>query len=181
MNYIDIVLLIPLLFAAYKGFSKGIISQAAALAALILGIIGAIRFSDVTADFLVEEFSMQSDYLAIISFAVTFIIIVILVHFIARIVNRLIKAVALGFLNRLMGMFFSVLKVSFIISIILVLFIQLNLNLKFIPKEKTEESVLFEPLAEFAPMVFPYLHFEGLNLPGSDKQNKKGIRDKLNI
>ena len=181
MNYIDIVLLIPLLFAAYKGFSKGIITQAAALVALILGIIGAIRFSDITADFLVEQFSMQSDYLSIISFAVTFIIIVILVHFIARIVNRLIKAVALGFLNRLMGMVFSVLKVSFIISIILVLFIHLNLNLKFIPKEKTEESVLFEPLAGFAPMVFPYLHFEGLNVPGSDKQNKKGIRDKLNI
>ena len=40
----DLVFLVILVWAAYRGFSKGVILQAATLLALVLGIFGAIKF-----------------------------------------------------------------------------------------------------------------------------------------
>ena len=109
LNYFDIVISIFLLWSAYRGISKGLLIMAASLAALVLGVWGAIRFSGLTADFLVQQFEWTTRYLSLIAFAVTFIGIVILVHLLARAMDKLVKAVALGFVNRLAGMLFGTL------------------------------------------------------------------------
>ena len=46
MNYLDIILSIPLLIGLYKGISRGIIKELASLLALIIGIYGAVHFSE---------------------------------------------------------------------------------------------------------------------------------------
>ena len=33
-------------------------------------------------------------------------------------------------------------------------------NLNFLSDEKTESSLLYKPLSNFAPTIFPYLNFE---------------------
>ena len=138
MNYFDIIFAAILLYAAYKGFSKGIVIQAASLIALILGIYGAIKFSDVTATFLIEKFDLQTEYLSLISFAITFVGIVILVHLIARIIDKFIKAIALGFVNRAFGGIFAIIKTAFIISIVLVIINNANKKFDFLPEDTRE-------------------------------------------
>ena len=54
-----------------------------------------------------------------IAFAVAFVSIVLVVHLVAFLVDKLIKAVALNFVNRLLGMGFGVLVTAFVISMIL--------------------------------------------------------------
>lgn len=157
MNYIDIIITIILLWAAYKGFSKGFVIQAAALVALLLGIYGAIRFSDYTSALLIEKFDLTTKHLKLISFIITFIVIVIAVQLLANLLDRLLKAAALGFLNRLAGLIFSVLKAAFIISILLVVINIFNHRYTFLPEKEVEQSVFYSPLSNFAPMVFPYL------------------------
>jgi len=159
MNVIDLVFLILLLWAAYKGFTKGFIIQLATLAALLLGIVGAIKFSDITSGYIVKHFEISQQYLQILSFAITFIIIVILVHFLARLINKLLDAIALGIVNRILGIIFSVLKTAFIISIVLVLVNKADKAYKFIPDQTKNNSLLYNPLSNFAPMIFPYLNF----------------------
>ncbi len=162
MNYFDIIFGAILLYSAYKGFSKGIVIQAASLVALLLGIYGAIKFSDVTSGFLQEKFQPETQYLPLISFALTFVAIVIGVHLIAKIIDKLVKAVALGFINRLSGMVFSIIKMAFIISIILVLVNNADKKFNFLPKEKVQNSILYQPLSNFAPYLFPYLNFDNI-------------------
>ena len=53
MHYIDIVILIPLLWGAYRGFMKGFIVSISTFLALILGVYGAINFSDFVSKFLI--------------------------------------------------------------------------------------------------------------------------------
>jgi membrane protein required for colicin V production len=170
MNLIDLILIIILLWSAYKGFRKGFILQLSTLAALLLGIFGAIHFSDFTSELLKDSFNISSQYLQIISFAVTFIVIVIAVHLLARLIEKLLQAIALGFINRLLGIVFGVAKIAFIISIILVLVNKADDKYNFIPDEKTENSLLYEPLSDFAPMIFPYLNFEDIK---EDFKNKE--------
>ncbi len=160
MNYLDIILAIPLLWAVYRGFTKGLIFSVASLLALILGIYGAIHFSFVVEQYVAAWFHPSEKYLAFISFALTFVLIVIAVHLFAWAIDRLVKAVALGFMNRLAGVLFNLIKMAFILSVILSLVNYLNSFSHFIPEEDQEESVLYDPVSSFAPAVFPYLKFE---------------------
>jgi membrane protein required for colicin V production len=160
MNWFDLVFLILLLWSAYRGFAKGFILQLSTLAALLLGILGAIHFSDMTARWLTNHFSISTDYLSIIAFALTFIIIVIAVHLLARLIEKLVQAIALGFINRILGIVFGIAKTAFIISVILVLVNKANDKYHFMSPETTEHSFLYQPLSDFAPMVFPYLRFD---------------------
>ena len=73
MNYIDIILAIPLLWAIYMGFTKGFIIEITSLIALFLGVYGAIHFSYYISD----SMKLSSAYSPLISFAITFLIIVI--------------------------------------------------------------------------------------------------------
>ena len=92
-----------------------------------------------------------------IAFAVAFISIVIAVHLVAFFADRLIKAVALNFVNRALGMAFGVLVTGFIISMILWPINQVNAEKEIIKAKHIEGSLLWKPLSAFAPAVFPYL------------------------
>ena len=160
MNILDLIILIPLAWSAYKGFSKGLIISVASLLALLLGIYGSIRFSDITSGYLIDHFEFSSQYLPIISFAITFILIVVAIHFLARILDKIVKAVALGFINRISGALFGIIKTAFILSIVILLIDKFDSKTGIISTEQKESSLLYQPLSQFAPMIFPYLDFE---------------------
>ena len=156
----DAVFLVILIYAAYRGFSKGVILQAATLLALVLGIIGANRFSEYTSAWLINNTSISGEYMPVISFALTFIIIVIAIHLLARLIERLLEAVAIGFVNRLAGALFSMTKFALIISGILVVLNTIHANKPFLPDDKINKSLMYKPLSKFAPSIFPYLKFD---------------------
>ena len=170
MNILDIVIAIPLLWALYRGFRKGLVYMIASLTALVLGILGAMRFHEPLGNILSRWFEINPEHQNLISFAVTFVLIVIVVHVAAFLIDKLIKAVALNFINRLAGMVFGVLVYAFIISIILMPLSAANSKKAFLSEETIEGSLLFEPLTKFAPAVFPYLKRAEFRewLPGKD-------------
>jgi len=172
MNILDIILGFILLWGLITGFRKGLIIELASLAALVLGLYGALRFSYYTSDILTQHFELQSRYLHIISFAITFIVIVVLVHMLARALDKLVKAVALGFFNRFLGVLFGILKVAFILSILLVPVNALNRSARFIPEETLNSSVLYGPVSRFAPSIFAAFHFD-INAPLQNTPKKK--------
>ena len=176
MNTIDLVFAILLLWAAYRGYTKGFIVQLATLAALLLGILGAVMFSDFTSELIIKKFEVAGPYLKNKEFEITFIVIVIAVHLLAKMLNKLIDAIALGIVNRLLGVLFSILKIAFIVSIILVLVNKIDNKYKFIPDDTKENSLLYKPLSNFAPMIFPYLNFETMKEKIDTEKIKQGIK-----
>ena len=157
MNYFDLIFVVPLLWGAYKGFSKGLIVSVASLVALLLGIYGAIRFSGFVGSFVSENVNIQDNYLPLIAFAITFVGIVVGIHFAAKMISKLVTAIALGWLNTLAGIVFGLLKAAFIISIFIFIFDKIDSNENFISKDVKKESLLYEPIKILAPAIFPSL------------------------
>jgi len=157
MNYLDIIFLIPLLFALYRGFKKGMVHMVASLAALVLGILGAIKLRPMFASLLDSIFDISPNYMNVIAFSVAFVSIVLVVHLLAFLVEKLIKAVALNLVNRLLGMGIGLLVTAFILSMILWPVNQVNAEKQIIKPERIEGSIFYKPLSAFAPAVFPYL------------------------
>ncbi|MFA8434170.1 MAG: CvpA family protein [Marinifilaceae bacterium] len=169
MNFLDIILAIPLLWAVYKGFTKGLIVEVATLLALVLGIYGALHFSDFTADFIREQLDYDSKYMAYISFVVTFLVIVIGVNLLGKLLDKLVEAVALGLVNRLLGIFFSLAKAVLILSILVNLLDRVDQRFGFISKEKKEKSFLYQPLNQAAEMIYDFFDFD-FSKAGKDKK-----------
>jgi|TARA_B110001469_G_scaffold126439_1_gene144087 membrane protein required for colicin V production len=146
MSQIDIILIIPLLWGAVMGFKKGLILELASLVGLILGIYGAIKFSDYTAEKLVQYAEITQEWLGLISFLVTFIAIVFGVFLLAKILNKALKLVALGTVNRILGLLFGTLKFALIVSIGLYFFENMNRKFEVVEKDFAKESMLYEPI-----------------------------------
>jgi len=182
MNVLDIILMIPLLYALYRGFKKGLVYMAASIIALVLGIVGAIKFRQGVGSLLDSWFNIAPEHLNVIAFAVTFILIVLIVHTAAFLIDKLIKAVALNFVNRLLGMLFGLLITAFVLSMLLWPINTVNQEREIIREERIEGSLLWKPVSAIAPTVFPYLKREDFNgwIPGKrDSEKDKGpIREK---
>lgn len=182
MNYIDIILGLILLFAAVSGFRKGFVSELVSLAALILGIWGAVEFSYITTDFLTEQFDFDTKYLNIISFIITFIVIVILVHITGSSVNKLIEVAMLGFLNKMAGLVFGIVKSALILSIILLVFDKIDEEMGILSRETKTESRLYEPVRTLAPSIFPFIKdWDHKASPGNQDNLLEQIKDTLKI
>jgi membrane protein required for colicin V production len=146
MSKLDIILSIPLLWGAIIGFKKGLILELASLVALILGIIGALKFSDLTATYLGEWMEIEQQWMGLISFLVTFIVIVFAVFMLAKIIDKALKIVALGMLNRILGMLFGILKYALILSFLLFFFDNINQRMEFTSTDYKTQSLLIGPL-----------------------------------
>ena len=149
MNYFDIIIIIPLIWGAYKGFRKGFIIEIASLIALALGVWGGIKFSAISAKYLSEVFDISEKIMPLISFAVTFILIVIAVFMLARMLQKIIKMVALGLVNKIAGALFGALKFILIISVGLSLINTVDAQIRFIEPEMKESSLLYKPIDNF--------------------------------
>ena len=166
MNWLDIVLAIPLLWFMYKGFRNGLIIELASLAALILGIYVALHFSFYVKEYLVDNFEIADQYINIIAFAITFLIVAIVVYIAGKIIHKLINIVALGFLNRLAGGIFGLLKAALVLSVILYFLNGFSSGL--IKDDIKENSILYDPIESIVPLIMPRLNLEELHFPTED-------------
>lgn len=172
MNWIDAVIIILLILSAVSGFINGFVKEVASLAALILGIWGAIRFSSFTAGRLYDYFDMTGQYVGIVAFLITFIIIVVIINFIGILADRLVDSVSLGFVNRLLGIAFGFLKTILILSVIFVVLNVIDSKKPFLPKEKIEQSMFYNPISDIAPALFPIIGEGGFEI-SFDRFKKK--------
>lgn len=160
MNFIDIFILAILAWFGYKGFRKGLVFELVSIVALLLGIYGGIKFSDTTAQFLSAY--ITSDYLEIISFTVTFLVILLLVFAAGKVVEKIISMVALKLVNKLLGAFFAVLKIGLALSVLLTIIESYDQKLGFISPEVKTESIVYVPLLNVANSVLPEIEKNNL-------------------
>ncbi len=159
MNYIDIVILLLLLYGAFRGFSKGLIIEMATLAGLVLGVFVAIRYSAYTEEFLHDFFNITSRHLSYIALALTFILVVICVYLLGKMLTRLMEMIALGFLNKLLGLVLGMLKYFVVVCVLLLMVDTLNDKFHFISEETRQKSLFFYPFLNFAQQMYNMIRF----------------------
>ena len=157
MNYFDIIIIIPLIWGAYKGFKKGIIIEVASFIALGLGVWGGMKFSSISAKYLSNAFDIAENIMPLISFAVTFILIVIAVFTLAKMLQKVVSMVALGFLNKAARALFGMLKFGLIMSVIINFTNILDDQVNFVEPEMKNKSILYKPVGKVAQIIIPGL------------------------
>lgn len=160
MSFIDFILVALFIIAGFHGYKKGFVSQFASLAGLLLGIWGALKFSDFTADLLIKYFHPNTEYLHLIAFGVTFLVIVFIVHLIGKAVEGVFELAFLGYANSILGVVFGVLKMAFILSVFLIIIEKADAKINILPQDIAQKSIFYRPVARLAPSIFPELKFD---------------------
>lgn len=157
MNFLDILIIVPLGYAAYKGFKHGFIIELFTLLALLVGIYVGIHFSDFVAQWLKTTFSWDSPYLPVVAFTITFLGVGAMIYFGGKVVEKMVKVVNLSPVNKVFGIIFATLKMLYILSVLLVLIESYDEKGDFFPQEKKESSLLYEPVRDVSLKTVPAL------------------------
>lgn len=155
MHFIDIIILIPLLWAAFMGFKKGLIIELASIVALLFGVYGAIGFSDMVGEKLKTSLNLQTEYLPLISFVLTFIAVVAAVFFIAKLLEKVVKFAALGIVNRIAGSLFGICKILLMMSAVFFILKIFDKRNKIFTENLKQKSILYGPVSKATPYIFP--------------------------
>ncbi|MDW5289092.1 CvpA family protein [Formosa sp. PL04] len=155
MNLLDIILAVLLLFGLVRGFMNGLFVEIASLLALILGIFGAIHFSAYTASLFEDKVDWDENYVTIVAFAITFVVIVLVIGLAGKALTKLANFAFLGIVNKILGGVFGMLKVGLIASIALNIFGNLNDTIPFMDKKDIDESILYEPVMSISTKLYP--------------------------
>ena len=155
MGFLDIILCALLVFAFYKGVVNGLFIELASLVSLILGIYFALKFSSFIKEILIGIVKWNPNTIQVVAFALTFIVVVIAINLLGKFLTGIANLAFLGWLNKIGGGFFRVLKTVLIVSVVFSVFEKINYNNFIAKKETLDNSIFYNPIQKIAGYVFP--------------------------
>ena len=158
MGIIDIIILIIIALAIFKGLKDGFVKQAGAIIGLIAGVILASRFSSILAIRLHQWIEVSENIVKIISFIIILIGVCIGMGFLGKLFEKLLKAITLGWLNKLLGVILSVFTATLIIGLLISLINYVNASwFTIVPPAELSKSKGVELIEPLTNSIFPYL------------------------
>ena len=150
MKPIDLIIMVPVLWGGYKGYSKGFIIEVTTMLSLVLAIFLGFQLMETVISYLKEIIDVSDGMLPFIAFIAVFIAVLFLISWLAKVLKKIVHFTILGQLDNLSGVIFGSLKYAFILSILLWLTDQTSL---IIPSSFTEDSMLYPMLVEYSPVL----------------------------
>ena len=157
MNILDIILLICFIPALVQGIRKGFIAQAISIISIIVGIWASARFADVVAAWVAQYITASEQVMKVVAFALILIVVFFLLGLLGKALEGIFNFVLLGWLNKLLGVVFALLKTALIVGLVIMAFSSLNDTFHLVKEEVLNQSVLYPPLKKVAFDVFPYI------------------------
>lgn len=146
---IDVAFFVLMIIAIFKGFTKGFIVGIFSFIAFLIGLAAALKLSAVVAHHFETSSGISAKWLPVISFALVFIIVVILVNVGACILRKAVNMVMLGWLDKLGGVILYILIYTIIFSVILFFGTKTNL----IKPETIASSTVYNYVSPWGPAV----------------------------
>jgi len=151
--FLDLIVLVLLVMAIFKGLRKGFIIGVFSFLAFIIGLAAALKLSAVAAAYIGKNVSVSQQWLPVIAFALVFILVVFLVNLGAKALEGLVQVALLGWLNKLGGVLLFGFLYLFIFSILLFY----AESLHFINRDTLQASVTYPFLHPLGPKVMTAL------------------------
>lgn len=150
MSKFDIVVAIILLVGTVLGYKRGFLLELFFLIALVLGVFVGFKLMSWGVEYLSQKFNADTAILPYISFALIFIIVVVVVTFLGGRIKNSIDKTFLGRMDAAAGAVLGLLKYAFSISIILWLVDSFKISL---PESWVRDSILYPVVAHVAPTI----------------------------
>lgn len=152
MNLVDIIILVILGIFLLKGVLRGLLKEVCSLLGLVCGGLLAFYLHLPLAQWVMEMFHWPSQLCITLAFLVVFICTLLVFGVLGYVLNRFVKLVFLGGLNRVAGALFGFLQGVVLLSLIL-----FALNSASVPssaRQELRDSELSPPFSELGKTIF---------------------------
>ena len=177
----DIAICIILGFFSLNGFRHGFIEEMARIISLIGGFIFAAKFHQLIIPY-IQPYIDEEAVRVTVAYLGIFFASVIVIAIIARILQKFIELILLGWLNRLLGLLLGLLKGFLIVS--LIIFIIQAIPLQLVGRESIrhkleKESIMYQICDHVKELIILTVPMENqLNFIG-DKLIKKSAAETI--
>jgi membrane protein required for colicin V production len=155
MNFLDVAIVVIILFGGYLGFRKGLVIELCSLAALVGGVYFGMKFSEFVSTWILSLLSSPNEYVPLIAFGCCFLAIVILVFFLGKWLEKFVKLSMLKPIDRILGGVFAAGKYLLIVAILLWLFEKWYQGDQALITYLENDSLLFRKLVDLAGLITP--------------------------
>lgn len=143
MTVLDCIILCLLITGMVMGFIKGLTKQAFAVLGIILGIILGTLFYKPFADFLRETMNMPDRPASIMAFFIILLVVPLICGVLGNLLSKLIHVASLGFIDRILGAAFGLLKYLLIMGLVIMLLDMTGLSEKYINRSERRQSKMY--------------------------------------
>jgi len=152
--WLDVIILLPLLFGLIRGLIRGMITELNAVLALVLGIVGARIWGPDVALWLQHISSWSLQLCTVLAYIILFLAIAIVLNLIGAALMKLMKAIKLNWVNRLLGGICGTLKWAIIVLVLVFVTGQADHQFHFIPKDLKQKSIVYQPTLDSANQIW---------------------------
>lgn len=154
MNWLDILLLLPLLVGLVRGLMRGLITEIIAILAIILGVVGARLWATKFSAWLLLQFAWPEAVCHVVAYSLLFLAIAIVLNIMGRLLSKLLRAIQLGFINRLLGGVFGMVKWLVVVLVVVFCINMLDSYFHFLDNsEVVKTSTLYRPFVQTAEQI----------------------------
>jgi membrane protein required for colicin V production len=150
---IDIFFYIFLLLAIIRGWRKGLILAVFSLVCGLIGLAAAVKLSAVLAVHMKSDLHISSRWLPAIAFILVFVLVILIISWTGKLIEKLVKWVLLDWLNKLGGILLFLVLYLAVYSIVLFY----GTEMGFISKRTADESHFYQILTPFGPAVIRFI------------------------
>jgi membrane protein required for colicin V production len=144
---LDIIFAVVIILAIFKGYKRGLIVGLFSLVAFIIGLAAAMKLSAIAAGYIGKAVKISQEWLPVISFAIVFILVVLLIRLGANAIERTAEVVMLGWLNKLGGILLYVVIYTIVFSVLLFYAEQM----KLLKPETIQQSAVYSFVQPWGP------------------------------
>lgn len=173
VNFLDIIIAIPLVYGAYKGFRNGFIMEIFTILALFVGLYAAFTFSDQLTALFIDTQHEEPEYLPPLIFIVLLIGVGFGVYFAGKALEKVIKVAMLSTPNRIAGGIVGTAKFLYFTGCALMFMKSMDKEEKFISSDTRDNSLLYRFSTEFVSKTIPGVTETYLYKFQSGKENEK--------
>lgn len=149
---IDIIFLILLCLGFFLGYRSGLVGALFALVSLFIGGAVAVKFTAISSQWLYATFAITTQYLPFIVFIVLFIVVVLAVRAIGKLMEKVLEAAMLGFINRFLGGLLWCVILTFLMS----LFLWFSESAGLVSAELQKESYTYIYIHTAGPILLDF-------------------------
>lgn len=147
MNWLDVLLLIPLLIGLVRGLMRGLVTEVIAILVVIIGVLGARLFAPSFSTWMHKQFAWQGEVCDVVAYVLIFLSIAIVLAILARLLSKFLKAIHLGWANRLFGGVFGICKYAILVLIVVFAMEKTNKSFHWLDKSKVVKTSIVYPYA----------------------------------
>ena len=149
MNIFDVIVYIALAWAVLNGWRKGFLLQLVSLVAVVAALFLAARCSSTVGGWL----GLGAASSSIVGFIIIFLVALIAITICGYLMRAILKVAGLGPMDAILGIVFSIMKVSLVVGVMFSWISTINNNFNFVPQSKIEQSLWFEPVKSVAECI----------------------------